>query len=361
MWQNALLARPLAKRHVRCEACEHWCALAPGETGKCGVRQNVDGELRLVVYGLAAAVHVDPIEKKPLHHFLPGTSIFSLGTVGCNLSCAWCQNWEISQFKHFDPRHDEVGEPWPPHRIVEYCVEHGIPSVAFTYNEPTVFFEYAYDTARLARQAGLHTVFVSSGFETLRAIDMIAPYLDAINIDLKAFSDDTYRRYCNARLGPVLRNIRHVALNTDIWVEVTTLVIPRLNDGEEELRSIADFLVAISPDLPWHVTGFVPHYQLQDRPPTSGSTIRRAWEIGKAAGLRYVYAGNLWYDRRLSGCSDTRCPSCGETLIRRSAYDVQARWHSPGVCHRCGERIAGVWGATTHRISGSLHEAAAKS
>jgi pyruvate formate lyase activating enzyme len=339
----ARLSRPLHKGYVQCTACEHWCALAPGQSGKCGVRRNLDGHLRLVVYGRAVAANIDPMEKKPLHHFLPRRQIFSIGTVGCNLTCAWCQNADISQFKRFDPATAYRGEPWLPDRIVGACLEYGIPAIAFTYNEPAVFWEYAYDTAKLAHAAGLRTVFVSSGFETLEAIDTIAPYLDAINVDLKAFDDATYRRDCGARLGPVLRNLAHLARATRIWVEVTTLVIPQVNDGADELRAIADFLVDLSPDLPWHVTGFVPHYRMQDRGPTSATSLRRAWEIGRAAGLRYVYTGNVWAHPALAGCADTLCPGCGATLIRRAGYAVSECWSEPGICPGCGAAIAGVW------------------
>ena len=343
MFREVMLARPLRKGMIQCTACEHWCAVAPGEAGKCGVRRNLDGALRLVVYGRAVAAHVDPVEKKPLHHFLPGSDIFSIGTVGCNLRCAWCQNWDISQFRDFDPETDALGRRLMPQEIVDLCLRQGIPLVAFTYNEPAIYFEYAYDTAKLAHEAGLRTVMVSSGYETLQAIETIAPYLDAINVDLKAFDNETYRRYCGARLEPVLRNIRHLATETGAWVEVTTLVIPRLNDGDEELRAIAEYLAGVSPDIPWHVSGFVPHYHMQDRPPTSAATLHRAWQIGKGAGLRYVYTGNVWGSPLLENCSDTLCPACGATLIRRDGYAVRSLWQTPGVCHRCGAAIAGVW------------------
>lgn len=343
MPQPTLLSRPLQKGYVQCTACEHWCALAPGEAGKCGVRRNIDGVLQLMVYGRAIAANVDPVEKKPLHHFLPGQSIYSIGTVGCNLFCAWCQNWQISQLRDFDPDMTYIGEDLPPEAIVAHCRRHGIPLVAFTYNEPAVFFEYAYDTARLARAEGIRSVFVSSGFETMQAIDTIAPYLDAINIDLKAMRDETYRTYCGARLAPVLRNIEHVATKTGIWLEVTTLIIPGLNDSDKELHEIARFLSNISRDIPWHVSAFTPHYQMKDRPATPAQTLHRAWRIGKDAGLRYVYTGNIWNHALLTTCADTICPTCGETLIRRAGYRQREFWSEPGICHRCATKIAGVW------------------
>lgn len=343
MSHPAVLSRPLHQGYVQCTACEHWCAIAPGAAGKCGVRRNEHGVLQLVVYGTAIAVHVDPVEKKPLNHFYPGSDIFSLGTVGCNLACQWCQNWEISQDKHFDPATDFIGEEWPPAAIVATCRRQAIPLIAFTYNEPAVYWEYAYDTARLAHQQGIQTVLVSSGFETLAALDKLSPYLGAANIDLKCFSDDTYRRYCGARLDPVLRNIRHLVRETNVWTEVTTLVIPGLNDSEAELGKIAAFLAELSPDVPWHVSGFTPHYEMRDRPPTSAQTLHRAWEIGRAAGLRYVYTGNIWGNAQLAGCSHTHCPNCGATLIERAGYHVRQQWQTPGVCHCCATPIAGRW------------------
>lgn len=343
MIHPAMLSRPLQKGYVQCTACEHWCAIAPGEAGKCGVRRNLDGALQLVVYGRAVASNVDPVEKKPLHHFLPGQSIFSIGTVGCNFRCAWCQNWDISQVRTFDPQSDAIGQPLSPQAVVDACTSNRIPLVAFTYNEPVVFFEYAYDTAKLAHAAGIRSVFVTSGFETLTALNTIEPYLSAVNVDLKAFKEETYAELCGGRLAPVLRNIEHLAHDTDRWVEVTTLVIPGVNDDDAELREIAGFLSDINPDIPWHVSGFMPHYQMQDRPPTTGATLRRAWDIGREAGLRYVYTGNIWGDSRLRGCSDTHCPVCDALLIRRAGYRVQTMWREPGICHVCGTQIAGVW------------------
>jgi pyruvate formate lyase activating enzyme len=328
---------------VQCTACEHWCAIAPGDAGKCGVRRNLHGTLQLVVYGCAMAAHVDPIEKKPLYHFLPGSEILSIGTVGCNLTCTWCQNWQLSQWRQFDPATDFIGEDWPPEALVATACRDSIPSIAFTYNEPAIYFEYALDTAQLAACQGIHCVFVSSGFETLGALDRLAPYLSAVNIDLKAFSPDTYRRYCGARIEPVLRNIRHLVRETGVWTEVTTLVIPGINDGDAELEAIAGFLADVSPDIPWHVSGFVPHYQMRDRLATPATTLRRAWEIGRAAGLHYVYTGNIWGNRLLDSCSNTCCPQCGTILLERAGYHVRQRWLERGQCHTCGAILSGRW------------------
>jgi pyruvate formate lyase activating enzyme len=339
MLHEATLYRPLKKGYVQCTACEHFCAIEPEGMGKCGVRRNYDGALYLVVYGQAAALHVDPIEKKPLFHFLPTQPVLSLGTMGCNFTCQFCQNWGISQSgAQADPR-GRNGQPAMPADIVARCRQDGIPMLAYTYNEPTVFLEYAHDTARLAHEQGIRNIFVSSGFESPAALAMIEPYLDAINIDLKAWSDTFYRQVCGTRLKPVLRNIEHIATRTKIWIEITTLLIPGLNDDERELRAMAAWLAGISPDLPWHLSAFHPDYQMLDRPPTPQNTLIRAWEIGKEAGLRYVYVGNVHDDDRAA----TFCPACNTRLVSRNWYTVRQHWRAAGVCHGCGATMPGVW------------------
>ncbi len=349
MIKEALLQRPLHKGYVQCTACEHWCAIAPGEAGKCGVRRNLDGSLKLVVYGKATAVNVDPVEKKPLFHFFPTQPIFSIGTLGCNFRCQFCQNWEISQLRDFDLDDPRLGYDLPPERIVTICRQRNIPMVALTYNEPAVFFEYAYDTCRMAHAVGIRTAFVSSGFETRQALEMVAPYLDAINVDLKSFRDRFYRELCGARLQPVLRNIEYICRETDIWLEVTTLIIPGLNDSDEELREAAEFLAGISPDIPWHLTAFYPNYRMMDRPSTPTSTLIRAYEIARSAGLRYVYVGNVLDHRRES----TYCPECGTLLIERVGYQVRVLWDRPGTCPQCGHQVPGVW-AEGYRVDVEL-------
>lgn len=339
MIQDAILYRHLKKQYVQCTACEHFCAIAPGDKGKCGVRRNYDGALKLVVYGQPAALHVDPVEKKPLFHFLPTQPILSLGTVGCNFQCQFCQNWEISQSGgEFDPARSAEQDTLPAD-LVDYCRRRRISMLAYTYNEPTVFFEYAYDTAKLAHAHGIRNVFVSSGFESLAALELIEPYLDAINVDLKAFTEQFYREVCGTRLKPVMRNIEHIVRRTKIWIEVTTLLIPGLNDSDAELRDMAAWLAGVSRDMPWHISAFHPDYRMLDRPPTPHRTLVRAWEIGKEAGLNYVYVGNV-HDRERES---TYCPACGQLLISRSWYDVRLHWREPGVCHGCGASIPGVW------------------
>jgi len=343
MGRAAMLQEPMPRQPVagtvRCTACEHWCRIAPGEAGRCGVRANVDGSLELLVRGRAAAVAVDPVEKKPLFHFLPGRPILSIGTLGCNLRCRFCQNWDISQERPaLAGAH--LGRDLPPEAIVELCVVRDIPMIAFTYNEPVVALEYAYDTFVLAKERGIRTVFVSSGFETLRALDVIEPVVDAINVDLKAFTDRFYRKLSGARLKPVLRNIAHIARETPIWIEVTTLLVPGQNDSSREIGEAADFLASVSPDLPWHLTAFHPDYLMLDTPPTPLRMLVRAWEIGKRAGLRHVYVGNMRDPKRES----TWCPSCGAMLVARSGYRTEVATREPGTCDRCGVRVPGVWG-----------------
>ena len=335
----AFQSKPLSQQAVQCTACERWCALQPGEVGKCNVRMNQDGQLVSLVYGRAVAVHVDPVEKKPLFHFLPSQQAFSIGTLGCNFQCPFCQNWQISQPGELARNPARLGQHLPPAEIVAICRARGIPMIAYTYNEPTVFFEYTYDTAKLAVEEGIRNLYVSNGFLTLEAIDALAPYLHAINIDLKAFSEQFYRETCHGRLKPVLRNIQYIAQETDTWVEVTTLIVPGMNDSEGELEEIAQFLAAVSPDIPWHISAFHPDYKVRDRPATPRATLERAYDIGQEAGLRYIYVGNLMDAER----SGTYCPQCGKMLIQRMWYQVQPLWAEPGICPACGTSIAGVW------------------
>jgi pyruvate formate lyase activating enzyme len=339
MRQEAYLVKALANDAVQCQACEHFCAIQPGGAGKCGVRRNIDGVLYLVVYAEAIAIHVDPIEKKPLFHFMPRGDILSIGTYGCNFRCAFCQNWQMSQSRDFDDQVDYLGQQATPEALVKTCEQEGIAMIAYTYNEPTVFFEYTYDTAKLAHEHGIKNVYVSNGFMSQAALDMIEPYLDGINVDLKAFSDDFYREQCEARLEPVKRNIAHIAQETDIWIEVTTLLIPGLNDSDEELRAMATWLAEVDPEMPWHVTAFHPDYQMLDRSRTAQRDLARAYEIGSKAGLQHVFVGNVMDADRES----TYCPECGEKLIERHWYSVRELWKERGVCGNCGHAIAGVW------------------
>jgi pyruvate formate lyase activating enzyme len=338
MLKEAYLVKPLSGRAVQCQACEHFCAIQVGQAGKCGVRQNVEGTLQLVVYADPVAVHVDPVEKKPLFHFLPQQQILSIGTYGCNFFCPFCQNWQMSQDRDHDGR-SSGQQSATPEALVETCVRNRIPMIAYTYNEPTVFFEYTYDTAKLAHEHGIKNVYVSNGYMSRALLDMIGPYLDGINVDLKAFTEEFYRQQCQARLEPVKRNIAFLARETHTWIEITTLLIPGSNDSEDELRALADWLAEVDPDMPWHVSAFHPDYQMLDRPPTPGRSLNRAYEIGKQAGLRYVYVGNVTDADR----EGTYCPQCSRKLIERRWYSVRQLWTKPGVCPQCGAAVAGVW------------------
>ncbi len=339
MFTQGRLTRPLKDSRVQCRVCEHYCTLEPGAWGKCGVRLNRDGAIYLSVYGEAVAAHLDPIEKKPLYHFLPGTQALSIGTYGCNMQCQWCQNWQLSQVRQTDPGTRQLGDKLVPQALVDSAQRQKTASIAYTYNEPTVFLEYTLDTAKLAQPQNIKNVYVSNGFMTPDALDVLEPYLDGINIDLKGFTESLYQEYTSTRLAPVKRNIATLAQDTSVWVEVTTLIIPGLNDSDVELQAAAEWLAAISPDIPWHLSAFHPTYRMNDRPRTPPETLARAYDIGKAAGLHFVYVGNVHDPRR----SNTYCPQCGELLIARRGFGARARWETPGICHGCGRHIPGVW------------------
>ncbi len=333
--KEAMLYRKLDGGAVECFLCAQHCRIKPGKRGKCGVRENERGTLYSLVYQKVIAQNVDPIEKKPLFHFFPGTKSFSIATAGCNFRCRFCQNSDISQ----SPReyHTIYGQDIPPAQIVERAIRSRCASVSYTYTEPTIFMEYALDVARLARDAGIKNVFVTNGFMTAETLEAIAPCLDAANVDLKAFNDDFYRAECGARLDPVLETIQRMKA-LGIWVEVTTLVIPGLNDSDDELRELARFLVSSGPDIPWHVSRFHPDYQLTSIPPTPVDTLQKARRIGIEEGLRYVYTGNIPGDDGES----TFCPQCGSMLINRFGFSIVQMNLKEGACTVCGTRMAGV-------------------
>jgi len=323
-------------RRVRCRLCNFRCSIDDGKLGHCQVRKNVGGRLYSLNYDKMCAANPDPIEKKPLFHFQPGSRSFSVATVGCNFRCRFCQNWQISQAALDTGRID--GEAISPEQIVDSAVRTGCKSIAYTYTEPTIYMELCNDCGRLARERGLANVFVSNGYMTREAIDFAADWLDGINVDLKAFHDDYYKDLCDARLQPVLDTIAYIAGQTDIWMEVTTLLVPGQNDSEEELKKLAEFLVTqAGPDVPWHVSRFYPQYKYADASPTPLETMRRAEEIGKAAGLRYVYLGNVPGEKSES----TYCPDCGGALIERTGYRIIANRIEDSKCPECGTKIAG--------------------
>jgi len=332
---EAQLYKRLDSARVRCDLCEHRCVIEDGQLGICGVRENSGGTLYTLVYGRTIARHVDPVEKKPLFHFHPGSEAYSMATPGCNFTCAWCQNWQISQM----PRERDIvaGEAFTPEQIVADARRLNCHSIAYTYTEPTVFFEYAHDTARIAHEHGLANFFISNGYMSEEMLAIIEPYLDAVNIDLKAFRDETYREYVGARLKPILRNLERIK-QLGIWLEVTTLVIPGINDSESELRDTAAFIVEnLGAETPWHISRFFPNYRMDGIPPTPAKTLVRAHEIGIEAGLHYVYLGNTGEGE------DTFCHQCGKRLIERHGYRIVANLIAPdSSCPDCGAKVAGI-------------------
>jgi len=333
--REAMLYESLPDGKVRCGLCSHRCVIPAGNYGICQVRQNEGGRLHTLVYGRVIARHVDPVEKKPLFHFFPGSLAYSLAAPGCNFRCPWCQNWEISQ----TPRQQGgvVGEEVAPEEIVRDARSRVCRSIAYTYTEPTIFCEYARDVARLADAACIHNVMVTNGYMTRSMLEKFHPYLDAANVDLKAFRDATYRKYVGGRLQPVLDNLETMR-RLGVWLEVTMLIIPGLNDDEAELRDAAQFIAErLGPQTPWHLSRFYPAYQMSTTLPTPLATLKRAQEIGREAGLRYVYLGNV------PGQADTRCHQCGASLIRRSAAGVvDDSVTREGRCPECRTPVAGV-------------------
>ena len=300
------------------------------------MRESRGGKLYSLVYGKVVAEDIDPIEKKPLFNFLPGSRAFSIATVGCNFHCKHCQNFHISQYPH-EHGGEIIGQDRTPEEVVVATKGAGCETIAYTYTEPTVFYEFAYDTALLAQEEGIKNVFVSNGYMSADAARQLAPYLDAINIDLKVFTDKAYKDLCGARLKPVLKTIQ-LMKELDVWVEVTTLIIPGLNDGEQELRDIARFVKSVGPEVPWHVSQFYPAYKLLDKPRTPVATLRRARKIGMEEGLRYVYVGNVPGE----GGENTYCYACGAVLIERYGLTLIRNRLQDGKCPECGTKIDGV-------------------
>ncbi|HIJ72315.1 MAG TPA: AmmeMemoRadiSam system radical SAM enzyme [Planctomycetes bacterium] len=333
--KKAVLWQSVEDSKVRCNLCNWRCGIAAGKTGRCGVRKNIDGVLYSLVYDKVCAANVDPIEKKPLFHFQPGTKSFSIATPGCNFKCTFCQNWQISQQAS---EGDIEGQAYAPADIVNAAVRTGCASIAYTYTEPTIFMELAADTGRLAKAKGLANVFVSNGFMTREAVDFAKEWLDGINIDLKSFREDYYKDLCKAKLEPVLDTIRYIAKQTDIWLELTTLVVPGENDSDDELKQIADFIVSdAGPDVPWHVSRFYPQYKMDDKTATPGATLEKATQIGKAAGLHYIYVGNL----PGSQAESTFCHNCGHILIERIGYTIRNNRITDSSCPNCNANIPG--------------------
>jgi len=334
--REAMFYEKLEDNLVNCNLCSHRChRIADSKRGICGVRENRNGKLYSLVYSKVVARSVDPIEKKPLFQFLPGSRSYSIATVGCNFRCDNCQNFDISQLSK--ERKVIVGHETSPEEIVFAAKQNNCKSIAYTYSEPTIFFEYALDVAILAKKEGLMNVFVTNGYITEEALREIAPYLDAANIDLKSFSDDFYKNSCGARLKQVLDSIK-LYKKLGIWTEITTLIIPTLNDSEDELQKIAGFIKEVGEDTPWHITQFHPMYNLQDLPRTPVTTLRKARQIGLETGLRYVYEGNVPGETG----ENTYCHKCGKTLIQRFGYSIQENKIKNSACTYCGAKIDGI-------------------
>ena len=320
---------------VQCELCPKICIIEPGQSGECRVRVNIDGVLKTVVYGFPCSVNIDPVEKKPLFHFLPGTPILSVATVGCNLHCRNCQNWEISQA---NPEDVEVSS-YPPEKLVKLAKYYRCLSLAYTYSEPVIFYEYTYDTAKLAKQANIRNVLVTAGYINQQPWKSLLKYIDAANIDLKGITDDFYRRVCSATLKPV-QNALISAKAEGVLVEVTNLIIPTLNDEPEQIRQLAHWVKTnLGAETPLHFSRFFPQYKMRHLPPTSEKTLDMAREIAMGEGLDYVYIGNISSEQG----QNTYCPSCKVLLIERSGYTILQNRLKDGRCPDCGKEIYGVW------------------
>jgi pyruvate formate lyase activating enzyme len=320
---------------IKCLLCRHHCLLKNEQVGICGVNINKNGKLVNLVYGHPSSINVDPIEKKPLFHFLPNTSVLSFGTVGCNFKCPFCQNWRIA---HTNKVNESVYVS--PEEMVALALKYNSKSIAYTYNEPSIFYPYARDVGILAKKAGLKNVFVTNGFESVYEIEDMKEWVDACNVDLKSFKPEYYKKVLKGRLEYVLDTIKRLN-EVGIWQEITTLVVPGDNDSDEELTQIAEFIASVNKNILWHITRFHPDYEMQDKPPTPMETMIKAYEIGKKAGLKYVYLGNVALP------VVTHCPTCNEELIVRSIYRVEKNIlkvkEDKGHCPKCNTEIKGVW------------------
>ncbi|KQC06897.1 MAG: radical SAM protein [Candidatus Cloacimonas sp. SDB] len=327
--KEAMFYRVLQEGKVRCELCPHQCEILPGKRGICRVRENRNGVLYSLNYQRLIAAHIDPIEKKPLFHFYPGSSSYSIAAIGCNFHCLHCQNWTISQVQG-----DVIkGEEASSENIVQDALDNDCLSISYTYTEPTIYYETAYDTSKIAHRKGLKNIFVTNGYISPEPLKNIAPYLDAANIDLKAMNEKFYNTVCGAKLQPVLDSIK-LYYELGIWIEITTLIIPGHNDNSDELRQIARFIADIDESIPWHVTAFYPTYKLNDTPATPSSALERAYTIGQEEGLKYVYQGNIGQGE------NTYCPSCGKLLVKRDFFNTKNQING-GKCPSCGYKIQG--------------------
>ena len=322
---------------IQCDLCPRDCRLHEGQRGLCFVRKMENGRMVLTTYGRSSGFCVDPVEKKPLNHFYPGTSILSFGTAGCNLACKFCQNWDISKSREFDRLQDAAA----PEAIARAALQLGCKSVAYTYNDPVIFAEYAMDIADACRAQGVQNVAVTAGYIHPEARREFYAKMNAANVDLKAFTDDFYWKLCGARLAPVLETLVYLVKETDVWTEITTLLIPGQNDSDAELEAESKWIFEhLGPDVPLHFTAFHPDWKMTDIPATPAATLARARDIARRAGLRYVYTGNV-HDRE---GDTTLCPSCGEAVVERDWYELRGwRLTGDGRCRSCGASVAGVY------------------
>ncbi len=320
------------KEKITCMLCQHYCQLKEGQVGICGVNKNEDGALKTLVYGHPSALNLDPVEKKPLYHLLPGTKALSLGTVGCNFKCPFCQNWQISQEHSID-----TSVNISPQKMVELAIENGAASIAYTYNEPTIFYPYAKDIGLIAKEKGLKNIFVTNGFESPEVVEDMASWLDAANVDLKSWDDAYYKKVLKGGLEAVKNTLRKM-VKEGIWVEVTTLLIEGDNDSDKDLKEMAAFIAdELGKHVPWHLSAFHPDYKMQDHASTKLQTLQRAKKIATEAGLEYVYLGNVPVH------GDTYCPECGTLLIDRTGYSITQNSLKDGHCPKCNKAIEGVW------------------
>lgn len=336
MIKDALLYEKLADSRVQCSVCAHRCIINPGRRGLCGVRENRDGNLYSLVFGTLIAENIDPIEKKPFFHFYPASQSFSIATVGCNFHCVFCQNHEISQM----PRTTLMimGEDNAPEDIVARAKKSNCKTIAYTYTEPTVYLETVLATAKIANKEGLKNIFVTNGYMTGETLDALKPYLAAANVDLKSFREDFYEKHCGARLQPVLDSLKKMK-ELGIWVEITTLLIPGLNDSADELTDIASFIATLGRETPWHISRFHPQFKMRDKQSTPVDLLHHACEIGKKAGLKYVYSGNVPGDKG----ENTYCASCSGLLIARYGYRIINNTLTGNVCPHCGQKLDGIF------------------
>jgi len=332
--KEAMWYRKLAGGDVQCQLCPNNCIISEGERGICGVRINIGGKLRATTYGKPVSINIDPIEKKPFFHYLPGATAFSVATVGCNLRCIFCQNWTISQALPENTQHANL----EPQELVELAKKNKCETIAFTYSEPVVFYEYMYETAKLARQAGIRTLWKTGAYINPEPVRELCKYIDAANIDIKGFNDDFYLEYCHGHLQPVLEATK--IAKQSIWVELTYLIIPGGNDNPQDIKAFCQWVKEnLGDNTPVHFTRFSPNYKLQDRPPTPYETLKKAYDIGKSVGLKYVYIGNL----PGNPYENTYCPVCNRLLIKRKGFLVEENHIKNGRCEYCGAEIPGIF------------------